>query len=82
MPPAPAGGSLIVVPAATAYLLSKQLSTMFALTIGIAVLGSLGGFWSAYHLGAATSATMSVFYGVIFIVVWLGQRLFHSLRHV
>ncbi|STC94890.1 metal ABC transporter permease [Corynebacterium renale] len=74
--------ALIVVPAATAYLLSKQLSTMFALTIGIAVLGSLGGFWSAYHLGAATSATMSVFYGVIFIVVWLGQRLFHSLRHV
>ncbi|MDJ1370239.1 metal ABC transporter permease [Gulosibacter molinativorax] len=67
--------ALVVVPAATAYLLSTRLSVMIALTTGIAVAGALAGFWLAYVLDAATSAGMSVFYGLVFGVVLVATRL-------
>lgn len=67
--------ALVVVPAATAYLLSTRLPVMIALTAGIAVAGALAGFWVAYVLDAATSAGMSVFYGLVFGVVLVATRL-------
>lgn len=67
--------ALVVVPPATAYLLSTRLPTMIALTVAIAVAGSVVGFWLAYVLNAATSAGMAVFYGLIFTLVLLLSRL-------
>lgn len=67
--------ALVVVPAATAYLLSNRLSVMIALTAIIAVAGALAGFWLAYVLDAATSAGMAVFYGLVFGAVFMGTRL-------
>ena len=61
--------SLVVVPAATAHLISRRLSVMLVLTALFAVVGALGGFWIAYALNAATSASMAVFYGLLFIAV-------------
>ncbi|MBS3182427.1 metal ABC transporter permease [Leucobacter manosquensis] len=61
--------ALVVVPAATAYLLATRLPVMIALTALIAVAGALAGFWVAYVLNAATSAGMSVFYGLVFAAV-------------
>lgn len=63
--------ALVVIPAATARLLASRLGAMIALTAGIAVVGALGGFWSAYYAGVATSAGMSVFYGIIFTLTLL-----------
>ena len=59
--------SLLVVPAASAHLISKRLSVLLALTAVFAVAGALGGFWIAYALNAATSAGMALFYGVLFV---------------
>lgn len=59
--------ALMIVPPATAYLLSSRLATMLALTVVIAIAGALAGFWIAYVLNAATSAGMAVFYGVVFV---------------
>ena len=43
--------ALIVVPPATAYLLSRSLPVMIALTAAIAVAGALAGFWlSLIHI--------------------------------
>ena len=67
--------ALVVVPAATAYLLSSRLSHTIALTVLIAAAGAAGGFWLAYILNAATSAGMSVFYGVLFLVVLAATRI-------
>lgn len=79
--------ALVVVPAATAHLLTNRLSTMFAVTAAVAVGGGIAGFWGAYVLHAATSAAMSVSYGAIFAIVHLSTRLrarrslrAHSLR--
>lgn len=67
--------ALVVVPAATAYLLTSRLPVMIAFTALIAVAGALAGFWVAYVLNAATSAGMSVFYGLLFGAVLMATRL-------
>lgn len=67
--------ALMIVPPATAYLLSRRLPVMIALTAAIAAAGALAGFWIAYTLDAATSAGMAVFYGLLFIVAVTATRL-------
>lgn len=66
--------ALVIVPAATAYLLTNRLPAMISLTVTIAAGGALVGFWAAYLVDAATSAGMAVTYGLIFIAVLLVQR--------
>lgn len=67
--------ALIVTPAATAHLLSRTLPTMIALTVVIATTGAVAGFWVSYVLDAATSAGMSVFYGLMFAAALAGTQL-------
>lgn len=74
--------ALVVVPPATAYLLSTRLPVMLALTVVIAITGALAGFWIAYALDAATSAGMAVFYGVMFASVLLGTRITQRRRQL
>jgi len=61
--------SLLVVPAATAQLISTRLPVMVALTMLFAAIGAVAGFWIAYGLNTGTSAAMAVFYGLLFVVV-------------
>ncbi|MEO1193688.1 MAG: metal ABC transporter permease [Pseudomonadota bacterium] len=61
--------ALVVAPAATAHLVSRRLSVMLGFTALFAILGALGGFWIAYALDAATSASMALFYGLMFLAV-------------
>ena len=72
--------SLLVVPAATAHLISRRLSVMLGLTAVFAVVGALSGFWIAYVLNAATSAGMALFYGFMFVAVALGDKLATKIR--
>lgn len=72
--------ALMVVPPATAWLLSRRLSVMIALTGLFAVLGAAIGFWVAYLLDAATSAAMAVCNGLLFAAVLLGTRMNRRLR--
>ena len=61
--------SLLVAPAATAHLISRRLSVMLVLAALFAVVGAIAGFWIAYVLNAATSASMAVVFGLLFIAV-------------
>lgn len=72
--------ALMIAPPATALLISRRLTVMMAWTVVIAAVGALGGFLVAYYLDAATAAGMSVFYGVLFVIVLIGtvQRRRHS----
>lgn len=72
--------ALMITPPATAYLLSNNLPTMIVLTVVIAVVGAVAGFGAAYVLNAATSAAMSVFYGMVFVVALAVDRLLRQYR--
>lgn len=66
--------ALVVVPAATAFLVTQRLGLMIVCTVVFAVVGVLAGFGIAYVLDAATSAGMAVTYGVVFLMVFAAQR--------
>lgn len=66
--------ALMIVPPATAFLLSRRLPIMLAWTAVIAVGGALAGFGLAYVMDAATSAGMAVFYGLLFVGVLMTTR--------
>ncbi|MGO1435599.1 MAG: metal ABC transporter permease [Canibacter sp.] len=74
--------SLMIVPPATAFLLSRSLPIMFTLTAVIAVSGALAGFWVSYVLNAATSAGMAVFYGIVFVIVFSASRIAKRRRQI
>lgn len=67
--------ALMITPPASAYLLSTNLPTMIFLTVIIAVVGAFAGFGVAYVLNAATSAAMSVFYGMLFVAALGAERI-------
>src|SRR5690606_28930386 len=73
--------ALVVIPPATAYLLSNRLPVMITLTVVISGGGALAGFWLAYVLDAATSAGMSVFYGLIFAGAFVFSRVRIRMLH-
>lgn len=58
--------ALVVVPAATARVLTHRLRPMFWITVVVAVAGAVGGFVGAYFLEVPTSAGIAAFYGVLF----------------
>ncbi len=67
--------ALMVIPAATAYLLTNRLPVMIGLTVVVAIVGATAGFGVSYVLDAATSAGMSVFYGFMFASAMIFVRL-------
>lgn len=74
--------ALVVVPPVTAYLLSTRLPVMMTLTVIIASVGAVAGFWVAYILDAATSAGVAVFYWIMFAAVLVGTRLAQRRRQL
>ncbi|EEH64378.1 ABC 3 transport family protein [Gleimia coleocanis DSM 15436] len=66
--------ALMVVPPATALLVSKTLPQMIGLSLLIAALTSLTGFWVAFEFDLATSAMMAVVDGVVFLAVFMGTK--------
>lgn len=68
--------ALVVVPAATARVLTNRLRPMFRLTAVVAVVGAVGGFVCAYFLEVPTSAGIATSYGVLFgaALLWGATR--------
>lgn len=62
---------MLVVPPATAYLLTEKLSRMILYSIVIGCLSSVGGYYIAYLLDASIAGCMICVAGGIFIVVVL-----------
>lgn len=62
--------ALMVVPPATALLITRRIPQMIATTAMLAALAATAGFWLAYVTNAATSATMAAVEGVMFLTVW------------
>ncbi len=63
--------ALMVTPAAAAWLLTDDLRKMLLLSVLIAVLSALGGYWLARLLDANIAGAMATMTGVIFLGVFL-----------
>ncbi|MEM7128203.1 MAG: metal ABC transporter permease [Chloroflexota bacterium] len=60
--------ALMVVPPATAYLLTDRLDQMLYLSVGIGVLGAIGGYWLAHQVDANIAGAMVTVIGLLFLV--------------
>ena len=67
--------ALMIVPAATALLVTHSQGAMLTVTLLVALISSQVGFWVAYKFNTATSPTMAFVDGLIFLAVWVVVRL-------
>lgn len=63
--------ALMIVPAATAYLLTSDLRKMLWLSIVFGLMSAIGGYWLANILDASISGSMATVLGVIFMITYL-----------
>jgi len=67
--------AFLVVPPATAYLISNQVKTMMAYTVLFGVLSAVIGFYLATWWNASISGAMAVASGMLFVLVFALKRL-------
>lgn len=63
--------AMLVVPAATAYLLTERLSIMLGLSVLLGVASAVGGYYVARVLDASIAGCMAMVAGLIFTVGFL-----------
>jgi manganese/zinc/iron transport system permease protein len=68
--------SFLIIPSATAYLISSNLRRIFGLSSLFAILSALGGYYLAYITNSSIAASMALVAGLIFILsfawkIWL-----------
>jgi manganese/zinc/iron transport system permease protein len=61
--------AFLIVPPATAYLISQQLRQMLMLTVLIGFLSAAGGYYLAWWMDGSIAGAMAVVAGIIFSVV-------------
>lgn len=82
----PAAGALLVstimvLPAAIALRMGKSFRSVMLFGVGIGLLGMLLGLWLSYELETPTSATITLVFMGMFIVVGLFERVSRGIRH-
>jgi manganese/zinc/iron transport system permease protein len=63
--------AMLIVPAATAYLLTDRLSTMLGLAAGLGAASAVGGYWLARLIDGSIAAAMAVVAGGFFAFAFL-----------
>ena len=63
--------AFIVVPPATAYLLSKKLETMLWLSVLFGTVSAISGYYLADWWKASISASMAVSAGILFLLIFV-----------
>jgi manganese/iron transport system permease protein len=72
--------AMLVTPAATAYLLTKNLRRMMLLAAAIAAGSAVVGLYASYYFNVASGAAIVLACTAVFIAVWLGQQVRSYLR--
>jgi manganese/zinc/iron transport system permease protein len=65
--------ALLIVPAATAYMLTERLPTMIGLAALVGALSGVGGYGLATLIDASISGSMTVVAGLLFALAALGS---------
>ena len=63
--------AMLVVPPATAYLLTDDLKRMLVVSVVVGVLSSIGGYFLAQWLDASTAGAMTLVAGAQFVLAFL-----------
>ncbi len=63
--------ALMIAPAATAYLLTNQLSRMIGLSALIGIVSAIAGYWIAHVLDASIAGSMATMMGILFFLTFL-----------
>src|SRR5690606_38623001 len=63
--------AMLIVPAATAYLLTDRLPVMIGLAVGLGIASAVGGYWLARWIDGSIAGAMAVVAGVLFVVAFL-----------
>lgn len=63
--------AFLIVPPATAYLLTENLKKMLACTVGIGILVAVSGYYLAVWLDASIAGAMAVMAGIFFMLAFL-----------
>ena len=63
--------ALMIAPAATAYLLTKDLKKMLVLAITFGVFSAISGYWFAHWLDASIAGSITTMLGLLFLAVYL-----------
>jgi manganese/zinc/iron transport system permease protein len=63
--------ALLVVPAATAYLLTERLPTMTLLAVACGAVSAIGGYALAHRYDLSIAGAMALMCGVLFAAAWL-----------
>jgi len=67
--------AFIIVPAATAYLLTNNLKIMLIFSAIVGIIASIGGYYFAVVLNASIAGAMTVVLGLLFAVVFIRFRI-------
>ncbi len=68
--------AFLVIPAASARLLSKSFSRMTVISVSVGMLSAIGGLWISYYLDIPSGATIILLQAVVFILAVIS----HSIR--
>lgn len=72
--------AFLVIPPATAFLISKRLHHMLGITVFLALASSVGGFYLADQIDGSIAGSMSVVAGLLFIGVVLGKQFYKKFQ--
>lgn len=67
--------AFLIVPPATAYLLTNKLKNMLKLTVLIGIISSIGGYYLAVWINGSIAGAMATVCGFLFFAVFLFQQL-------
>ncbi len=68
--------AFLVIPAASARLLSKSFSRMTVVSVSVGMLSAIGGLWISYYLDIPSGATIILLQAVVFFLAIIS----HSIR--
>lgn len=68
------GAAMLVTPAATAYLLTKRLSSMMLVSAGLGALSSIVGLYISYYLNIVSGSAIVLTATAIFMIVFWVKR--------
>lgn len=73
--------AMLIIPGATAYLITHRLKTMLLLSVLAGTIAALGGFFTASWLDVSIAGSMAVVAGLVFALVLIGsivERRYHQ----
>ena len=73
--------AMLIVPGATAYLLTSNLKLMLVLSVLVGIISAVGGFYGAAALDASIAGMMSVVAGLVFAVAMVAKVAVRHIQH-